>query len=153
VITAAVVIVALAVVPMIPTMIILVLVTAVIPAITMLFLVTRNILAVVPAILHKEDPLTAGVVFVAVLAPMFGVARRYVQIDRRTVRRYPLDCYRLTIDHLRLRIVADVESAIEAGLADANRDSNVGSECRGGDGGSGYCRCDQKTFHVESPVG
>src|ERR1019366_849909 len=138
--------VALTVVLLVPTMIILVLVTAAIPAITMLFLVTRSILAVVPVVLHEEDPLAAGVVFAAVLAPMFGVARRYAQIDRRAVHRHPLDCHRLTIDHLWLRIVADIESAIEAGLADADRDSNIGSESRCVDGGNGYRRCNQKSF-------
>src|SRR5574340_568160 len=139
-------IVALAVVLLLPTLII----PALITSDTMLFLVTRNVLAAVRIVFHKVDPLAAGVVFVAVLAPMFGVARRYAQIDRWAVRRYPLDYYRLTIDHLWLRKVADVEPAIEAGLADADRDPNVGSECRYG--GSGYRRCDQKTFHVESPV-
>src|SRR5450759_1483844 len=152
VIMAMVVIIALAVILMVPTMTIPVPFTAAIPVITMLFLITRSILAVVPVVLHKEDPLAAGVVFAAVLAPMFGVARRYAQIDRRAIHRHPLDCHRLTIDHLWLRIVANIEPAIEAGLADADRDSNVGGECRGGNGGSGYCRCDQKMFHVESPV-
>lgn len=125
-ITATVMIVAVAVVLLLSTMIIPALVTAVILAITMLFLVTRNILVVVPVVLHKVDPLAAGIVFAAVLAPMFGVARRYAQIDRRAAHRYPLDDYRLTINHLWRRIVADVEPSIEAGLADADRDSNVG---------------------------
>lgn len=137
VITATVVIVAAALILIVPTM---------------LFLITRNVLAVVPAVLHKVDPLAAGVVFVAVLAPISGMARRYAQIDRRTILCYPLDYSRLAIDHLRLRVVADVEPAIKSGLADADRDANVGSVCRGGDGGSGYCRCDQKIFHVYSPV-
>ena len=78
---------------------------------------------------------------------MFGVARRYAQIDRRAIHRYPFDDSRLTIDYLWRRIVADVESAIEAGLADADRNSNIGSERRDGNSGSGYYRSDQKTFH------
>src|ERR1017187_10078924 len=143
---AMVVLVALAVVPTVPAMII----PAFVSAVTMLFLVTRNILMVVPVVLHKIDPLAAGVVFAAVLVPMFGVARRYAQIDRRTIHRTPLDYFRLTIEHLWLMIAADIESAIETWLADAERNSNVGSECRGGNGGSGYYCCDQETFHVES---
>ena len=62
---------ALVVVLLVPTLITPGLVTA----ITMPFLVTRYILAVVPVVMHKEDPLAAGIVFAAVLFPMFGVAR------------------------------------------------------------------------------
>ena len=69
----------------VPTVIIPALVTAVIPAITVSFLITRNILAFVPVVVDKEDPLAAGVVFATVLAPMFGVAWGYAQIDRLTV--------------------------------------------------------------------
>lgn len=145
-------IIVLVVVPLVPATIIPALVTAIIPAVTMLFLVTRDILAVVPVVLHKVDPLAAGVVFAAVLAPMFGVARRYAQIDGRAAHWYPLDYSRLMIDYLWLRIAADVESAIEAGLADADGNTDIVRECRGGDGGSNYRRCDQKTFHFESPV-
>jgi hypothetical protein len=137
---------------MFPALIVPVLVTAIVPAVTMTFLVARNILAVVPVVLHKEDALAAGVIFAAVLAPVFGMARGDAQIDWWAVHRYPLDCYRLTMDHLWLWKAADVDPAIEAGLADADRDANVGSEGRDGDHGNGYYRCDQKTFHVESPV-
>jgi hypothetical protein len=94
----------------------------------MLLLITRSVLTVVPVVLHKEDPLTAGVVFAAVLAPVSGMARRNAQIDGRAVNRYPLDCYGLTINQLRLWVAADVESAIEARLTDAERNANVGSE-------------------------
>ena len=151
-ITAMVAIIVVVVVLLVPAMIIPVFVTAVITAMTMLFLVTRSVLALVPVVMHKEDPLAAGVVFAAVLVPMFGMARRYAQIDRRAFHRHPLDCYRLTIDHLWRRKAADVESTIEAGVADGDRDSNVGSEHWGSNGDSGNCRCDQKTFHVEFPV-
>jgi hypothetical protein len=139
--------------PVIPTMIIPVLVTVIIPTITMPFPINRNELAVVPVVLHKVDPLVAGVIFVAIPGPILAMARGYAQIDRFALYHYPLDDSRVTIDHSRrrIRIIANVESAIEAGLADANRNSNVGSECRSGNGGSSYCRCNQKTFHVESP--
>lgn len=137
--TAMVAFVAVAVVAAIPTTIIPALVTAVLPAAMLTFLETRNVLAAVPLVPHKEDPLAAGVVFAAVLAPMFGMAGRYAQIDRRTIHRYPLDYHRLTIDHLRLRIVANVESAIKAGLADADGNTDIGRECRRGGGGECYC--------------
>jgi len=86
VVTALAVFVALAFVIILATLIVPMLVASATLAITMLLLVTRNIFVVLPFVLHKEDPLAAGVVFVAVLAPMFGVARRYAQIDRRTIR-------------------------------------------------------------------
>jgi hypothetical protein len=133
---------------LLPTTVIPVLV----PALAMLFLVTRHILAVVPVVLHKVDSLATGVVFVTVLAPMFGVARRHAQIDRRTVHRYPLNDYRLAINDLWLRVAANVDSAIEAGLANTHRDGNVGSLSWEGHASCGYCGRDQKTFHVESPV-
>src|SRR5665647_3686091 len=148
-ITALVVFVALAFVLVLATPIIPVLVTTVIPAITMLLLVTGNIFAVVPSVLHKEDTLAACVVFSAVLAPMFGMARRNAQIDRRTIVRYtPLDYHRVTIDHLWRRKVTDVQLAIEAGLADADRDANIGSKGRCADGGNGERCCYQKLFHI-----
>src|SRR5512146_1315779 len=125
------------VVPLVPAVFISALVTAAILAIAMSFLVTRNVLAVVPAVLHKEDSLAAGVVFAAVLAPMFSVARRYAQVDWRAIHRSPLDDHRLGKYHLRLGKVADVDPAIEAGLAYADRDSNIGCDYRGGNGGSG----------------
>ena len=68
---------AMAVILLVPAIIIPALVTAVIPAITMPFPITGCILAVVPVVTHKEDPLAAGVVFATVLSPMFGVTRRY----------------------------------------------------------------------------
>ena len=77
VVTAMAVTIAVAVVPMVATMIIVPLVTTVIPVFTMLFPITWNVFAVVPVVLDKIDPLAAGVVFAAMLVPMLGVARRY----------------------------------------------------------------------------
>ncbi|MBS1172452.1 MAG: hypothetical protein H6R12_1282, partial [Proteobacteria bacterium] len=104
--TATVVIIAVAVV-LVPAMIIPLPVMALIPAITMMLLVTRNVLALVPVVLHKVDPLAAGIVF------HNGPA----------------------IDDLRLRIPADVKPSIEAGLADADGNTDIGRECRNGGGG------------------
>ena len=69
-------------VPMVFTMPVAALVTVVIPV---MFLVTRNVLAVIPVVLYEIDPLAAGTVFMAVLAPMFGMARWHTQIDRRAI--------------------------------------------------------------------
>jgi len=117
-------------------------VTAAIAIIAMLFPVTRGILAVVPVVLHKVDPLVAGVIFSTVPGPMLAMARGYAQIDWLALITSAHDYSGLTIVQSRLWKIADVESPIEAGVADANRNSDVGSECRGGDGGSGNCRCD-----------
>jgi len=111
--------------------------TTIIPAITMFFLITWDILAFIPIVMHKEDPLTAGVVFAAMFAPMFGMSRGYAQIERRSLHPHPLNNYRLRVDHSWLRKIADVKLTIESGLAYAERNTNVGSKCRGGKGGSG----------------
>jgi hypothetical protein len=147
------VIVAVTVFIIVPTIIIPSPVTTVMLTVTMSFLITRNIFAVVPVVLHKENTLAAGVVFTAVLTPIFGVTRRYAKIDRLAVHPpSPLNDYRPTVDHLWLRVVADINLAIEAWLAYAKRNANVGGEYRGGDGGSDYRCREHKTFHVESPV-
>ena len=65
-----------------PTMVIPVPVTANVSAIAMTFLVTRCVLMLVPVVLHKVDPLATGVIFAAVFAPIFLMARADVQIAR-----------------------------------------------------------------------
>jgi len=131
VITAVAVIIAVAVV-LAPTIIIPLLVTALIQAITMMFLVTRNVFAFVPVVLHEVDPLSAGFVFVAVLRPLLGVSRRHAQVARRTIHPHPFDDNRPALDDLRLRIAADVQPSIEAGLADAHGNTHIGRECGSG---------------------
>ena len=132
--------------PVIPTIVMTVFVFSV-----MLFLVTGHIVAFIPVVLHEIDPFAAGVVFVAVLAPMFGMMPRYAQIDGRAISGSPLDHYRLTIDYAWCRIVTYVEPAIEARLADRDRDADVGSQCRTSDGYNGDCRCDKNSFHHVEP--
>jgi hypothetical protein len=149
VIMAVVVIIALSVIPVASSMMIF---PVFVTAVTMLLLITRNILAVVPVVLHKEYPLPAGVVFAAMPSPVPGVAWRHAQIDRFALHRYHMDYPRLRIDHSRLRKVANVDSTIEARLTDANRNPNVRSECRSGEGSGDYCCYKQKWFHVEFPV-
>jgi len=143
----------LAIFPTLISAIILAIFPTIILVITMPFLIIRNILAFVPVVMDKEDPLAAGVVLATVLVPMFGMARRNAQINRRTVHRYPtLNDDRTTIDHPGLRKVAYVNVTIETGLADADRNANVASEYRGGNRGSGYRYGNQKTFHLGSPL-
>jgi hypothetical protein len=127
------------VIVLVPVMIIIVLVTPVILAVTMSFLVTRSVIVVVPVVLYKEDSLTAGIVLAAVLAPVLCLTWRYTQIDRRAIRGYLLDCYRMTINDLRLRIVAEVEATIVVGLTNAGVTLVIARECRDGSGSQG-CR-------------
>ena len=93
-----------------------------IPAISVMPLVTRGIFALVPTVLYEIDPLIAGIVFTAMSAPVFGVAGRHIQINRRPILRYPVHRSRLLIDKLwRGRIVAKIESTVKPWLADAHR--------------------------------
>jgi len=83
------------------------------------FLITGDIVAFIPVILHEIDAFIAGVVFVAVFAPMFGVILMYTQINGRAVSSRALDYDRLSINHAWCREFADVELPIEARLSDA----------------------------------
>ena len=50
-----------------------------------LFLIMLDVFAVVPIVADEEHGLAAGVVLVTILFPVFGVTRRYMQIERRTI--------------------------------------------------------------------
>lgn len=54
----------------------------------------------------------------AMFGPVFRVTWGHVHVDRRAVNRNPFDYHRLPIDNRWLGIAADVETPIEAGLAD-----------------------------------
>jgi len=77
---------------------------------------------------------------------MFRLARRNIEIDRRTTDRHPLDDHRPSVDELRRRIAPDVHMPIETGLADADRNTKVGGKCRYG-GRDGKDCCKYQTFH------
>lgn len=130
---------AVIVVAVISSIIVSVPVIMVIVVLTMLTLIMWNILAVVPVVLYKIDALTAGVILAAMLAPMFSMAWWHPQIDGWTVHRYLLDYHRLTIEHLWLWVTTNIKPTIEAWLANADRNTNVGSECWGRDGSGGRC--------------
>jgi hypothetical protein len=98
----------------------------VIPVVAMMFLIMRNVLAAIPVFVHKEDPLAAGPVLVAVPAPVFCVVSGHAQVDRRAVKPPALNDNRLPRDQSRLRKVTDVETTIEIGLADAERETDIG---------------------------
>jgi hypothetical protein len=142
-----------AVIPSIPAIIMPALIVTVIPALTMSLLITRNVLSPVPIVSYKDDMLTAGIVLPAIPPPIFSMFFWYAQVDRRALHRYPtLNDNRPREDHLRRREVAQVKTTIEAGMPQADRNTNVGSKCRSGAGGSNQRCCDKKTLHSNSPV-
>ncbi len=65
---------------------------------------------------HKIHWLIACGVARAVTAPVFCMARRHVEIDRRARQQHgrAMDDHRLRIDHRRWRPVADIDAAIDA---------------------------------------
>jgi hypothetical protein len=138
VITAIVVIVTVVIV-LVSVMIIIVPVTPVILETAMNHLLTQNVVAVVAFVLYKVDSLTTDVVLAAVHAPVFSLTQRYTQIDRREIRRYLINWYRVTINDFWLGIVTEVEATIVVGLANAGVILVITCECRSGDGGQG-CR-------------
>jgi molybdenum cofactor biosynthesis enzyme MoaA len=80
-------------------------------------------------------------IFMTMSLPISGVAWRDAQIDRLTIHRHsPLNDSRLSIEHPWLRVIADINLAIKAGLTDVNRNTNIGSECRNSESGSGEYR-------------
>ena len=104
-------------------------------AVTMMFLVMRNVFVLVPVVAHKIDPFVTGVVFAAMPAPVFGMARWDVQVDRLTIHRHPLDDPRLTIENAWRRIAAtDVDLSKKIGLADADGYADIGRERWSGGG-------------------
>src|ERR1022692_4141125 len=108
----------------------------------MLVLVSRHVFVVVPVIAHEVAPPAAGVVLGAMLAPVLFMARRHVQIDRRSRHEFRrrLDHHRSGIYYLRLRNVADIDLAEESGLADGDRHGHIAGHCCAADRGKTECR-------------
>jgi hypothetical protein len=94
---------------------------------SMPLLVARDVFVPIPVVPHKVDALIAGVVFTAMSAPILRMAWRHMQIDGWAVHCRPIHDARLLIDQLRPRKVADVDMAVETGLTDVDRDTDIGS--------------------------
>ena len=94
-------------------------------------LVLRHIDIVVPPITHEIDRLAAGVIFAAVLFPVFFMSGRYVQVDwlgnttGSSLSNHDGSC----VNEFWLRKVSDVNVTIKAGLADADRHADIGCLC------------------------
>lgn len=114
--------------PAVATVVIPVLLAPITAPLAMPGLVARHIFTVVPVIFDEINRLTAGVVFVAMLAPMFGMAGRHPQINRRPTVRRTFDQDGLRINKCRPGETANVDLTIKTGLANADGNANIGSE-------------------------
>lgn len=96
-----------------------------------------------PLLLHKIHRLATGVVVHAMFAPVLLMARRHVKINRLAHNGNGLlnDDHRLRIDQHGLRIIADVDTPVNAGLVDPDRHAHVGLGHRRS---ADQSACDQK---------
>lgn len=102
----------------------------IISVVTMALLVAGNIFVFIPLVMDKIHPLSACIVFVTVFAPVFGMPRRYAQIDGVFVNPYStIYDNRLRIDESGSRIITDVKTTVKTGLTDADGNTHVGCEC------------------------
>lgn len=91
-------------------------------------LILGYINVIIPSIAHEIDGAATGIILGAVLAPVFLMTGRYVQVDRlidnpgRSCMNHDGFC----VDNFRLRIISDVNVAIKAGLADTDRHPDIG---------------------------
>ena len=85
----------------------------------------------VPLIAHEVDIAAASIVLAAVFSPIFSMAWRNAQVERlgdNACR--ALDDHWLRVQHRWRRHIAEVDAAIEAWLADGDRNANIGGESR-----------------------
>jgi hypothetical protein len=100
-------------------------------------MVLRHIDIFVPPVAHEIDRSAAGIIAVAVSAPVFRMTGRHAHVDRLIDNAgwHGPDHDGSRVNELRLRIVSDVDAAIKAGLADTDGHTDIGSVCRASDKG------------------
>jgi hypothetical protein len=115
--------------PMIVVFVSLVMLSALILVITRLMM--RNIDIIVPLIPHEIDRLAASIIFAAVLAPVFLMTRRHMEVDRlsNNVNRCGPNHNGLCVNELGLRKVSDINATIKTRLADTDRHTDIGCLC------------------------
>lgn len=138
----------------VPTIVITATVMAAIPTVMMPLAIMRSEIALVPVVLYKVDPFAAGTIIAAMLVPIMAMAWRNAQINRFTLHHDALDDSGLAVDHawLRVRIIADIDAAIETGITNRHGNPDIGGVSGSAQGSSGQGRCEQNTFHVESSM-
>jgi hypothetical protein len=110
-------------------------------------MVLRHIDILVPFVAHEIDGVAAGIISVAVTAPVLRMAGRDSQVDRLSNdngRRPNHDGSR--VDDFRLGKASDVYAAVKARLADADGHTHVGGICRSGNKSDHDGK--QNAFHV-----
>ncbi len=97
-------------------------------------LVLRYIYIIVPSVFDKIDRAAAGIIFCAMLAPLLLVTWRDVHIDRliNNTSRSGLNHDGPCINDFWLRVVPDVNTSVKAGLADTDRNTDIGGLCGNG---------------------
>lgn len=96
--------------------------------------VPRNVLVVVPIIAYEVDRSATCVILPAMFVPVLLMSWRDVQVDRlsRNIFRRARDYDRLCKHDRRPRNVANINLAVEAWLADADRHAYVTGKSRDG---------------------
>lgn len=94
-------------------------------------LLLRHINIIVPSITYEIGRAATGIVFMAVLAPVFRMTGRYMQVDwlmNNAIRcRMNNDWSR--VNDFWLREITDINAAIKAWLTNADRHPDTGIGC------------------------
>ena len=135
--------IAIAMTPVAPVMIVVTSATVSMVFITTMFVLSvfpvmvltiiGNVIIPIPAFFYKIYRPATGMIAVAVLAPPFCMARGHPQVDRLILfHDMPVDDDRFAIDDAwcRIRELANIDAAIEPGLADADGYAHICSQCR-----------------------
>lgn len=103
----------------------------VVTAFVVMMSMLRDVFVVVPVIAHEIDRPAAGVIFGAMFAPVLLMSGRDVQITRwrRCILRRPRNHDGLCKHNGRAGDIANINLAIEAGLADGDRYSYIAGKC------------------------
>lgn len=91
----------------------------------------------IPVVIYKIDTLATSMILVTMPTPILTMRQWYSQIYWFALNHYPFNYAWLTINYpwLRIRVVANVDSTIEAWLPNAHGNPYVGSYCWGGNRG------------------
>ena len=113
----------------------------------------RHHVLLVPVVIHEIHRMAAGMIFATMPFPMHPMLGRHPQVNRfrrRRSGRWRRNQHRLRHNDLGLRILADVNAAVHAGLAELNGDSYIGR--LGGKCGKSAAGCGESdSFHSPDP--
>ena len=95
-------------------------------------LLMRDIYIIVPSFLYEIDWMAAGIVFVAVLAPVLRMSRRHVHVNGliKDTDRCGMNDDRTCVNDFGMGKTPDVDTTVKARLGDTDRDPDVGGKCR-----------------------